>query len=151
VAALKHAGLVRPSRRRRLLGQAAAAAAIFVVGALGGRWLSEPARRGEPARATSSYLLLLGGDAAPTADGSSRAAEYRAWARRIGARGGAELVDGGRVIPGAAPAWALQALVDAGGYFIIEADTEGEALAVAGTCPHVKHGGSIVVRRLAGT
>jgi hypothetical protein len=39
-------------------------------------------------------------------------------------------------------------LSSVGGYFIIEAADDGSAAAIAHTCPHIKYGGSIVVRRM---
>ena len=35
-----------------------------------------------------------------------------------------------------------------GGYFLIEASDDAAAAALARTCPHIKYGGSIVVRRV---
>jgi hypothetical protein len=149
VAALERAGLVRQARRHARLTRVAAAAAIFLLGAAGGR-LSAALWTAKPPATAPAFLFLLGGDASPVDDASSRAAEYGAWAQRVGARDGSELAAGGRVVAGAAGAHAMQALVDAGGYFIVEAASEREAMALAESCPHVKYGGSIVVRRLQG-
>lgn len=42
----------------------------------------------------------------------------------------------------------LPDLTSAGGYFLIAASDDASAAALARTCPHIKYGGSIVVRRV---
>jgi hypothetical protein len=37
------------------------------------------------------------------------------------------------------------------GFFIIRAATEAEALGVARTCPHLRHGGAVAVRPIVPT
>jgi hypothetical protein len=43
---------------------------------------------------------------------------------------------------------AFPELSAAGGFFLIEAESDADAAALARTCPHVKYGGSVVVRRV---
>lgn len=139
-----------PGRRGWLL-VAAAAAVFFVIGVSVGRVSKEPV----PTTSESSaarYMLLLAGEVAPAADGSSRSEEYGAWARSVSATGvfirGAELSPVARLV-GAPPMDALaEGLATVGGYFIIEAPSEEDAVRLAQTCPHVKHGGTIQIRRL---
>jgi hypothetical protein len=97
------------------------------------------------------FLLLL--TAAPEVDAAAeaeRVKEYGAWAADLYARGalvaGEKLADGGATIqpPG---------IVDDGprtddlqGYFVIAAQNLQQAVSVARTCPHLRHGGRVRVR-----
>jgi hypothetical protein len=127
----------------------AAALVIFASGIGVGR-----TSIGRPAAtpAAASFLLLLAGDVTPAADRSSRAAEYGDWARQVAAGGvgvrGSELEEGGRVVTRRRANEPMAALLAAGGYFVVDVETEAEAVALAESSPHVKYGGSVVVRRL---
>jgi hypothetical protein len=154
VSAVREAGGIRrrPSAGR-FAAWAAAAVVIFSLGVVTGRAWPEGA--GRTATPPTRWMLLLGGDVSPSPDGASRAGEYGAWLRDLQTRGigvsGAELDSGGRVLAGAGGAEPMRPLAETGGYFIIEATTEAEAVKLAETCPHRKYGGSIVVRRLVGS
>lgn len=152
VAALRADGLIRADSGRSRFIRIAASLLIFAAGATLGRLVApatptSPGPNSSPAR----YLLLLAGDETPAADGSSRAAEYGAWARSLGARGiavsGEELAGHAEVVSHR-PAATFPDVASVGGYFLIEADNDAAAAALARTCPHVKYGGSIVVRRI---
>lgn len=87
----------------------------------------------------------------------ARIGEYSQWARDVAAKGkyvtGEKLThdallllpDGARTrtVP-AAEQGALE------GFFIISADDLEEAAAIAATCPHLRYGGSVSLRRIAG-
>jgi hypothetical protein len=84
--------------------------------------------------------------------------EYSAWADSI--RGKGRLVVGEKLATGRGMVVSeeyedhsepLGALGGAEGLFIIAAPTEAEALAIARSMPHLKHGGRIVVRRIEAT
>jgi len=156
VAAVKAAGgFGAPQAGRSFVRQLAAAVVIFASGiGVGLAWPADPGAVTPPATSVGSFLLLLGGDVTPASDGSSRAAEYGDWARTVAASGiairGAELADGGRVVSARGPSAPMAALVAAGGYFIVDVETEADAVALAESSPHVKNGGSVVVRRLEG-
>lgn len=152
VAAVRAAGGLQA---RRSLGRvwlaAAAAAIIFVAGVgVGSRWW--PAQADEVAPGRARYLLLLAGDVTPAAGGGTRSAEYGAWARAVSATGvfvrGAELSPTVRLVGAAADTPLARELASVGGYFIIEAETEDEAVRLAASCPHVKYGGAVQVRKL---
>jgi len=151
-------GALHPVRRRRwgALAGTLAAAATFIVG----MWLGlvrpwEP--RAPASGATSRFILLLYEDAtyeAP-ADPAARTKEYADWAGALGRRGivigGDELGSGGAVITRAAAPEPLPAASIAdlpAGYFIIEARDDADAARIAASCPHVAHGGRIVIRRI---
>lgn len=131
------------ARRLRL---AFAAMVLLSVGVLAGRWWTLP-------RSSSSteprYLLLLfegpGFDSLSSSH-QARVAEYGGWARDLERRG--QLVDAGELAPAerrlgpiAGSAGDLLA-----GVFIVKARDEAEAMAIASTCPHLKHGGGVSVR-----
>jgi hypothetical protein len=89
-------------------------------------------------------LLLYGGSSAPN-PGAVR--EYSLWAKDLRAHGhaisGGKLKDSGTTLSPGRDSDEASAL---GGYFIVSAHDLGEALSLARTCPHLKHGGRIEVR-----
>lgn len=114
-----------------------------------------------PAPAVKSrFLLLLNEDAAYQAsrvEGSTdRIAEYAAWARGLAESGrlaaGEKLKDEGRVLHGTTrrplPAAELPGGRRGGlaGYFVISAADAQEAETIALGCPHLKYGGTVVLR-----
>lgn len=152
-------GTPRGRRRRSLAawGTAAAAAAVaFLAGlALGG---------GGGAAEGPRFVLLLEETAATAATGvpvERLVAEYSAWAESLAESGrlvsGEKLAPGGRTLEpsgdgvAVSPAAPLGSSRELGGYFVIAADGWEEALSVARTCPHLKYGGTIVVRRIEAT
>ncbi len=147
----------------RLAG-AAAAAALLVAG---GYWLGAStgdARGGGPEPAETRYVLLLyeGEDFRPSAGEDALVAEYRGWAMGLAREGslvaGEKLEESGvllempaaegTALPGGVHGSPLGRL---GGYFVISAADRAEALAIAGTNPHLRHGGRIVVRPIVPT
>ena len=142
VAALRREALITPAGRRYSAGRIAAASllvALFIAGLM----LVRPS---PPDRADKLYMLALySGDTYVAAAPGVRASEYGRWAR---ARAQA-IVDGaeltGRPIllgPQADPDSALV------GYFIVRASDDAGAYALARTAPHLRHGGTIVLRRI---
>jgi hypothetical protein len=160
VAALRAEGLLsggkRPRARgwgRRVLVAAGLAASLAAFGL--GWW----ARGGERAGAASGgerYALLLHdtGVALAPAEEARRVAEYGSWAAELRRRGVAidgEKLEDARTVLGAAgrrhergPSPGALA-----GYFLLEAADPAAALAVAESCPHLRHGGSVELRRIA--
>jgi hypothetical protein len=171
-AAARERGLVgvRPSRRGGLAWPAIAAAAAALAFTLGlgvGRRPAVPAPPAAAPSATSDlYMLLLYEDAgygAPTTpeDHRARVQEYSGWARETAQGGryvdGNELTNEGRWCrPSGDGIEVADPLVDPargslGGYFVIGAASLDEALAVTRGCPHLRHGGTVEVRRIAGS
>ncbi len=108
--------------------------------------------------ARAEYALLLYEDAtyqtSTQPDSSDRVAEYGAWARQLAADGsvvgGEKLSDTG-VLLASAESSARIPQSDAGaltGYFVIRARDDADAARIAATCPHVKYGGRISIRRI---
>ncbi|HVG28540.1 MAG TPA: YciI family protein [Pyrinomonadaceae bacterium] len=165
VGSLKEAGLIRP-RRASLMGAPAVAAAVaaslalFVLGvAAGARLFAEP---GEKAQAPEFMLVLRALPAREEGtreDEMRRVREYSAWAgelRRSGLLvGGEKLEDDARVLRDVGGRVAVSeghAQVPGesiAGYFLIQARDYQHAVTIAEGCPHVRHGGSIEVRRIA--
>lgn len=145
VEGLRREGLL-PSRRRaaRPWLQAAAALLLFAAGWMAG------AGNGPDAPSPPRYMLLLFGETSTPADLGARVAEYGAWARASRDRGtemtGERLEAAAVAVGGPSPA-GLDAL---GGYFIVEAPSMDAARALAEGHPHVRYGGTIVIRPLAG-
>jgi hypothetical protein len=116
----------------------------------------------EPPPATGNrYALLLYTDSTFRSEGSAeeRVAEYTEWARSLRARNRLELGERlrdsaqvvsnrGEVSPGPRDESPYGVMA---GLFIISASGMADAVALAATCPHVKYGGRIVVRLIAGT
>jgi hypothetical protein len=150
---------------------AASLAAMLVVGMLIGRLVwsgrQDTTTPGPVAGATApkeKYILLLHGPARarPTtaaeaaADSASEralVAEYAAWAGQLAARG--SLVAGEKLADEPLTMLASKGVVDVprftadelGGFFIIQADS-AEAYRIARDCPHLKHGGTVQLRRI---
>ena len=156
-AALRERGWLAAARPRpnpwRLGGAVAASLALLLAGFWLGR---QGGHRGHPP-AVPSYLLLLH----PGADFNRErlpearmTAETGAWARRhLGVRHfvvGEKLDMDGWVLKSSRVAGMspidLQEAPD--GFFVIDASSDQEALAIAGTCPFLRYGGRIEVRRI---
>jgi hypothetical protein len=94
-------------------------------------------------------LLLYGAESAPGEE-ARRVDEYRAWAASVASTGahvsGEKLADR-QVVFGPAPDQSQVGYPL--GFFIISAQNDGAAEAVAQTHPHLKHGGRVVVRPIA--
>ena len=164
VAALARRGLVAPSspfRRPAARGAralAALAAGILLVAA--GVWIGRalPVRSAHAAAEASPrfvLFLLRGAESDRAEDESARVAEYRAWAREIAASGravaGEKLDDRAERVGAPDEAPAAPPGEEIRGYFVISAPSLDDAIAVARGCPHLKHGGRIVVRPIAAT
>jgi len=77
--------------------------------------------------------------------------EYSAWAGKLAARG--QLVAGEKL---GSQAWTLgsnggAAPAGPAGFFVIAVRDQSEALAIARTCPHLRHGGTVSVRPIEPT
>lgn len=122
-----------------------AAAAVLAVGGFGlGRASSSSPL---PSETGQRYVLLLNGAASATpAENAARRKEYGDWLNDLRRRGlgvdGAELVGTQHELP--APRSGPPVV----GYFIITARTESEALEIAETTPHLKHGGGVTLAAL---
>jgi hypothetical protein len=135
---LRRQGLLRSRRSWRRI---AAAAALILLGAIGGRvWPRETVH--------PNYVLLVHEDAAPAAPGENRAREYGAWMHRSkGLVGGEELSDRRQIVSNIGLRSGSAARDRAvGGYFLLSAASEQQAISVAQTCPHLRHGGSLELR-----
>ena len=145
VDALRARGVIR---RRVSPVQWAAAAALLMLAFGAGAWLERRASQATIARGPRFVLLLYGGDSTA---GSDRHREYAAWARRVSSRGididGEELAAAQVEVPQPDSTSAVPQAPN--GYFIVSATTIEEARQIASTCPHVQHGGRIVIRPIA--
>jgi hypothetical protein len=126
-AQLRRAGFLR-GRSRVPLFLAAAAAAIAMV-----FLMHRPPK--------PNYILLLYDT--PQMSGGSRA-EYAAWARQMEPLvvGGEELDRRTVVVLGGT------STAPVAGYFLIRANDDVAAERVARQCPHLRHGGAVVLRRI---
>lgn len=159
VAAVKAAGLIMtPGARRWSPGRYAAAAVVLMscvaIGFAAGTWTA-----GTPVSQQPDYVLLLRASAEerqPVTDTEmqERITEYGSWARDLAQRGkllaGEKLesrgwlqADNSAPVPNAGIAeGSIQ------GYFLIKSTSYDDAVRIAKSCPHVRHGGSIEVRRI---
>jgi hypothetical protein len=157
VSALRARGVIRPDRgrRSRRVWLAAAAAGLLAAGFLLGRGF-RPGRAPGSASPRFVLFLLRGAESIPEGPGeeAARVAEFRAWARGLAGAGrfvtGEKLEDRGERIEGASPAPPVAGDEDEiRGFFVISASGFEDALAVARGCPHLRHGGRILVRPIA--
>jgi hypothetical protein len=154
VGTLRARGLLRGGARRRIMASRwtspvviAAGLLLFAGGFALGRGPAVP-----PGGGLRQYTLLLyegpGFNAAGAAE-PDLVREYGAWAGELAGRG--RLVSGEKL---ASQRWTIGA--DASGpaptgFFVVAARDESEALAIARTCPHLRHGGTISVRPIVPT
>ena len=134
--------------RRRALGWAVLAAAACLAAFLAGRAISDRGAGVEPTVAMGTYMILLYEDASYRAPATpeahaARVREYAAWAADLRERGieirGEELDPAGAL---EGPAGVLS------GFFLLEVPSAEEADEIARTVPHLRHGGTVVVRRV---
>src|SRR6185436_14003238 len=97
-------------------------------------------------------LLLYGGDP-PSGGASDRVQEYAAWARQLARSGYAVSGDKLRNLSRTVPAGSEEPASGSslGGYFVVEAAGMREAVEIAEQHPHVRHGGTIVIRPIERT
>jgi hypothetical protein len=137
--------LVSPVRRGAQWIPWATAAALSVVGFGLGR--ASASSGGAPPVAGQRYVLLLNGAGSTTpSENAERRQEYGDWLNDLRQRGlgvdGAELVGEQHDFP--EPRTGPPVV----GYFIITARNESEALSIAETTPHLRHGGGVTVAAL---
>lgn len=161
---LKNRGLLRarPAGSRwpwRAAVALAASLAIFLSGVYLGTRATSPAPR--PKGAQFVFFLVEGESfRAPLPDEEEdRIAEYRNWAHRLrdsGIRLSGEKLKDGEEILGSSPSKRLPAgaqvadgdVGSLGGYFIVEAKNLEHAREIASTCPHLRHGGRLIIRQI---
>jgi hypothetical protein len=154
--ALRRRGLVRGRRAARRwlpLGAVAAGFLLLAAGYAAGR--STAKRPEAPSGTRFALLLLRGEERVPSRpdEESDRVAEYRAWARGL-ARGGRyvegeKLGDRAERLASSSSRNVSPDSEEVRGFFIISAGSFEDALAVARGCPHLRHGGAILVRPIA--
>lgn len=160
---LKARGFIRSAATARryaiIAGALAASLAFLALGlALGSRW-NRAASPPSPSGHRFVLFLYESGDyeAPAPAEAAGRVEEYRSWARALRDRGaliaGEKLKEGGMVLAGAAPTASESAgpAEEEGvlaGYFVVSARDADQALAIARSCPHLKHRGRIEVREI---
>ena len=150
------------------------AASLFIGMALGHRSANATRDTVVPAptitaasAARQKYVLLLHGPARaqplaqPTAADSAAeraiVAEYSAWARGLAAAGSLVMAekladDPLTVLAASGATEAVRGTADElGGFFVIQAADSAEAFRIARDCPHLRHGGTVQVRRIEPT
>jgi hypothetical protein len=148
--------------RRRLAAAAALVVAIpaaFAAGMLAGSRTRAPAdERAGAAESRPRFMLLLLEDASyenpAPGEMEGRVSEYASWARELTRSGievsGEKLGEAG--IPLGPPRGEQPPIAtELAGFFIVSAADAGEAAGIARGCPHLKHGGRIVVRPIEPT
>jgi len=163
VGALAERGLLRRrSRGRPRLARWGLAAAAAIVLFVGGYLTGQRERVTAPDELPRFVLLLYEGpEYRRTAPGQEqeRVREYSEWARERGVRG--ELEAGEKLredadivirpdgsVAAETPAPAATRLA---GFFMIRAADDRSAVEIARSCPHVRYGGSIVIREIEPT
>lgn len=153
MASLRGRGLLRPATSRwRAPGLVAAGLLLFAAGLFTGRTRAAPA----DTRPAWALLLYEGPGFDRTTPEHTYVAEYTAWAAGV-ARGGAavngEALGAGSTLlrdsAGVVQSESRDVEAAAGtmaGFFIIRAATAAEAEAIARTCPHLRHGGTVALR-----
>jgi hypothetical protein len=143
---------------RRLTLLAAAIAIAFAAGVGVGRGLRQGATDG-PGPGRYALLFYEGPEFDQVPGRHLYIAEYSAWAATLEKR---KMLVGGHALDYpftvlrssadsvAAPGEVSHSAVAMTGFLIIRAASDAEAVAIARTCPHLRHHGTIEVRRLVG-
>jgi hypothetical protein len=159
---------------RRTVISGLALAACVLLGMVVGRRTSSPAVPAVQASthvatvpAKEKYVLLLHGPSRPPSAGPPTAAdsaaeraivdEYRAWAVSLANAG--SLVTAEKLADDPLTMLVADRTVqmprntpdELGGFFLIQVADSAEAFRIARACPHLKHGGSVQVRRIEPT
>jgi hypothetical protein len=159
---------------RRTVISGLALAASVLLGVVVGRRTTGPVVPARPASthlasapAKEKYVLLLHGPSRPPSAGSPTAAdsaaeraivdEYRAWAVSLANAG--SLVTAEKLADDPLTMLVADRTLqmprntpdELGGFFLIQVADSAEAFRIARACPHLKHGGSVQVRRIEPT
>jgi hypothetical protein len=156
VDSLRSRGLVA-SRTYKHFGWALAVAAVTACVFCFGAGMLFRSRTGAlpPTPTGNRYVLFLTHSSSVATSGTAEeialVQEYSAWAQRQRASG--HLIAGEKLNDASLELAGPQGLQETytedtslGGYFVIAAPNFDDALAIARTCPHLKHGGTIVIR-----
>jgi hypothetical protein len=135
---LRRQGLLRS--RRRLVYVLTAAAAVLLALTL--VLLRRPAAEPQP-----NYILLLYNS--PQVTGGSHE-EYARWARQMSSlvAGGEELGSGDVATIAGSLTPLPPTTSRLAGYFLLDAPNDARAAEVARACPHLRHGGAVVLRKI---
>jgi hypothetical protein len=145
-ADLRAAGAFTPRRPRSRAWAVAVAAAVLLFAA--GFATARMASRSDDSTTPRFLLLLYGGDTTSAADLAARVAEYGAWAdaeEDAGRLVVAEKLDSGRLVLGP-ESRVPPADTEPSGFFLIRAESLDAARAAATSNPHLRYGGTIVIR-----
>jgi hypothetical protein len=152
VSELRRAGVFRRSGRPFVVWvtRLAAAVALVVTGYAWATWGT--GRSG--GEVGPRYVLLLHEDESfqvPPGGGPALVAEYRNWA--LGLRHEQRLLAGEELDPAQVllPSGSTLDLNTVTGFFVIRAKDDQEALVIAESCPHLRHGGRVELRRIRPT
>jgi hypothetical protein len=151
LGALRERGLVRPARRRLVAAVALVAMAAALVVAVGWSVMHRSDGSAPAIPASPRFVLLLYAGTDPIAGTpDNRRREYSQWARDVAAGGtaisGEELSEDAREVPAASDAAVAAPLPR--GFFVVSAPDLDAAQRIAATCPHLRYGGRIVVKRI---
>ncbi|HJU76237.1 MAG TPA: hypothetical protein VJ717_21025 [Gemmatimonadaceae bacterium] len=149
IGALRAEGLLRPPAVRRSVIPWLLAAGVAVVAFGLGTIVGSSS--GEAASDATFALMLYGGrTGSDSLEHAQRAAEYRQWAGATHATG---RVIGGEALGDSVRAFGapVQASGDLVGYFLIIAPDRAAAVRLASGCPHIRYGGTVVVREVLPT
>jgi hypothetical protein len=155
---LRSLGLIRPTPwRMRVLGIIALVATGITMFSIGQHVGTPRAILADERTPHAEFLFLLyeGADFDPGTpeQALTRVQEYRTWARRLSDTG--HLISAGRLSTPAEAILVPSSIVKAPstseptGYFLVVALDRNEATRLAATCPHVRHGGIVVIRPVA--
>jgi hypothetical protein len=166
VATTTRAAVQRRPRRRvwtTLLARAAGVALAIGLGAAGERLRARAASRTTPAAAAQAgYLFVFSGTRAALLSGDERAdiaRSFRTWTDSLRRAGQLVAVgqltrDAPRLISATEPnldSAAVRAFASMEGFYVLLARDDADAVVLARTCPYLRFGGTIVVRRRTGS
>ncbi len=146
IRALRQRGLIRDPRKHWVT--AATLAASLLAGLAAALFVYRQVADRAPLDQPQFVLLLYAGDDGAT---GSRRDEYAAWARSMASQGtkisGLELVEPSELMAVLPESQVQPTPAQPRGFFIVSAPNLAEARRIAASCPHLRYGGQVVLRR----
>jgi hypothetical protein len=124
-------------------------AAIFAFVTFTGGYVAGSVRPRDGSPSPTHLLLVYDTPAVLSAKPEQLAQEYGRWAMQLAES--RQLADGAELVPGGVvlrPDGQAVHTGNVGGYFLLHARDDAQALAIARTCPHLRYGGLLELRRL---
>ncbi len=151
ISSLKSNNMIQnnPIPKMSIILAALALVLTFSLGFISNHFFNSPIHDLAMNNPQSKYMLLLQNTPEFKED-PSHVAEYGQWMQDLVTQGihasGDELDINGTILGGNQTH--ASGINTISGYFMIETESESKAIEIANACPHIKHGGKVVVKKV---